>query len=95
MLFTVWTFQSVVGDVYGVPPSGSIDRALANAILGRRKERKATQEETAFAAGLTVGTFGLIERGRINPTWTTVQGIAKALDMTPSELAAVAEGTER
>jgi len=78
-----------------VPPSGSIDRALADAILGRRKARQATQEETAYAAGLTVGTFGLIERGRINPTWTTVQRIANALDITLSELAAIAEGAKR
>jgi transcriptional regulator with XRE-family HTH domain len=75
-----------------VPPSGPIDRALAAAIYNRRKAQNATQEETAHTAGLTVGTFGLIERGKINPTWTTVKGIAKALDITLSELAALAEG---
>ena len=49
------------------------------------------QEKVAHAAGITVGTYNGIERGRINPTWSTVRGIARALGMRASELATLAE----
>lgn len=47
--------------------------------------------KAAWAAGLTVGTYGQIERGRVNPTWTTFKSIARALGVTPAGLAALAE----
>jgi transcriptional regulator with XRE-family HTH domain len=75
-----------------MPPSQAVDLALASAIRSQRQARHSTQEEIAHAAGITIGTYGGIERGRINPTWTTVQRIAGALAIRLSELAAIAEG---
>jgi DNA-binding XRE family transcriptional regulator len=78
-----------------VPPRRSANPALAAAIRGLREAKATSQEEAAHRAELTTGTFGLIERGKTNPTWTTVEQIAAALDITVSELAAIAEGIER
>ncbi len=77
-----------------MPPSRAVDPALASAIRSQRRAQRSTQEEVAYAAGITVGTYGGIERGRINPTWTTVQMIAEALAIKLSELAAIAEGVQ-
>ena len=78
-----------------MPPSHTVDLALASAIRGQRRAQRSTQEEVAHAAGITVGTYGGIERGRVNPTWTTVQRISEALAIKLSELAAIAEDAER
>ena len=62
------------------------DAALANALLSLRRERHQTQEGLAHAAGLTVTAYARIERGSVNPTWTTVRRIANALEVTIGEL---------
>jgi transcriptional regulator with XRE-family HTH domain len=69
--------------------------ALGEALRQLRAEAGISQEELAHRAGLTVGTVSVIERGRSNPTWATVRAIASALDVSTSELAAVAERLER
>jgi DNA-binding XRE family transcriptional regulator len=74
-----------------MPPSESADQALAFAIRSLREDRGYTQEDIAYAAELTSGTYGHIERGKTNPTWTTITKIARALDITLAELAATAE----
>jgi transcriptional regulator with XRE-family HTH domain len=74
-----------------MPPSESADQALAFTIRRLREERGFTQEDIAYSANLTSGTYGHIERGRTNPTWTTIKKIATALDITLTELAASAE----
>src|ERR1700689_5430985 len=74
-----------------MPPSGSADQVLAAALRLRREARGITQEAVAHAAKVTVGTFGQIERGRVNPTWMTVKRIAKALDISLAELATLTE----
>jgi transcriptional regulator with XRE-family HTH domain len=74
-----------------VPPLGSVDQILGPALRLRRQARGATQEDIAHAADITVGTLGQIERGRVNPNWMTVKRIAKALDLTLSELAVLTE----
>lgn len=74
-----------------MPPSGSADQVLAAALRLRREARGVTQEAVAHAAGVTVGTFGQIERGHVNPTWMTVKQIAKALDISLAELAMLTE----
>lgn len=42
-----------------------------------------------------MNTLSLIERGKANPTWETVRGIATALGVSISELAKLAEGYEQ
>ena len=78
-----------------MPPRRPASAALAAAIRDLREARATSQEEAARRAEITTGTFGLIERGKTNPTWTTVEQIAAALDTTVSELAAIAEGIQR
>jgi transcriptional regulator with XRE-family HTH domain len=45
-----------------------------------------TQENLAHEAGLTVAGYSKIERGEVNPTWTTLAGITRALGLTFAEL---------
>jgi transcriptional regulator with XRE-family HTH domain len=65
--------------------------ALGSAIKQLRETRGVTQEDLAHDAGVTVGTLSLIERGKSNPAWGTVKGIAKALDVAMGELATRAD----
>jgi transcriptional regulator with XRE-family HTH domain len=74
-----------------MPSPRTVDQVLAAALRLRREARGATQEEIAHAAGVTVGTFGQIERGQVNPRWMTVKRIAKALDTPLAELAMLTE----
>jgi DNA-binding XRE family transcriptional regulator len=53
----------------------------------QRMRRDAFRQRVAPAAGVTSGTLSLIERGRSNPTWGTVKGIAAALGVTIADLA--------
>jgi transcriptional regulator with XRE-family HTH domain len=68
-------------------PSEQPQPALGKAIRQLRQERGVSQEALAYEAGVTSGTLSLIERGRSNPTWGTVKGIAAALDVNIAELA--------
>lgn len=61
--------------------------ALGKAVRQLREKRGITQERLAQDAGLTTGTVSLIERGRANPAWGTVNAIAKALGVSMGELA--------
>jgi transcriptional regulator with XRE-family HTH domain len=53
-----------------------------------------TQEALAHGAGITVGHLSKIERGLANPSWGTVEAIAKALGVTLQAVAALAEDSE-
>lgn len=59
------------------------------------RERKGiSQEALAAASGLHRTYVGLIERGERNLSLTTVEAIAKALDVPPSELLQQSEAAE-
>jgi transcriptional regulator with XRE-family HTH domain len=60
--------------------------ALGEAIRQLRAKRGLTQEDLAHQADITTGTLSLIERGQANPTWSTIKGIAVALDVSMGEL---------
>lgn len=62
------------------------DLALAAAIRELREERELSQEDVAYAAGVTVATYSKLERGATSPNWDTVRKIAAALEIRPSEL---------
>ena len=66
-------------------------QALATAIRQLREDHGITQEDLAHNAGITTGTLSKIERGLANPSWTTVERIAKALSTSVARLAAAAE----
>jgi len=68
--------------------------ALGEAIRRLREKRGATQEALAYEAGVTTGTLSLIERGRSNPAWGTIRGIATALGVSMEELGKLSEKLE-
>jgi transcriptional regulator with XRE-family HTH domain len=57
-----------------------------------REQSGMTQEGLAHEAGLTAATISAIERGISNPSWGTVETIAKALGVTMVEVARRASG---
>jgi transcriptional regulator with XRE-family HTH domain len=67
------------------------DQTLALLLKRLREDRGLTQEQLAFDTGLSASALSRIERGLNNPAWTTVVQIAKALDVTVTELAAQME----
>jgi transcriptional regulator with XRE-family HTH domain len=69
--------------------------ALGKAIRELRAKSRLTQEDLAHEADVTTGTLSLIERGQANPTWGTLRGIAKALDVSMGELGSLADKVER
>jgi transcriptional regulator with XRE-family HTH domain len=74
-----------------VSPIEPASRALARAIRDLRENQKLTQEDVAHEAGITPGTYSRIETARANPTWTTVERIAQALDVSLSVLVQAVE----
>jgi transcriptional regulator with XRE-family HTH domain len=65
--------------------------ALGEAIRKLRGKQGDTQGALAEKAGITKNMLSLIERGEGNPSWTTLQGIAKGLGVSVAELAKRAE----
>jgi transcriptional regulator with XRE-family HTH domain len=63
------------------------DPDLAALLKRLREERKVTQEQLAFEAGITASALSRIERGLNSPGWMTVKRIVEALDVTLIELA--------
>lgn len=61
-------------------------KKLAKRIRGVRKQKKMTQEELAFEAGLNSAYLGHLERGVYSPTLFVVWKIAKALKIELEEL---------
>jgi transcriptional regulator with XRE-family HTH domain len=67
------------------------DQALATVLKRFRLQHGVTQEALAFQANLTIATMSRTERGINNPTWTSVQAIARALKIKLDELGAAVE----
>jgi len=61
--------------------------ALGKAIRQLREELGMTQEALAQEASITVGHMSMIERGHSNPTWSTIKGIASALEISIADIA--------
>ncbi len=61
-------------------------KLLAERLKQLRKEKYITQEELAFRSELTLSQIARIETVKINPTVSTMFRIAKALDVSLSEL---------
>jgi len=67
--------------------------ALGAAIRAFRVERDLKQLDVAEDAGITVSHLSKIETGKVNPTWGTVEAIARGLGTTVAAVAQRAEGT--
>jgi transcriptional regulator with XRE-family HTH domain len=74
-----------------VSPLDRSSPALARTIKRLREQAGATQEDLAHKAGITTGTLSRIERADSNPSWTTVERIARALQISLAELAQAVE----
>lgn len=72
-------------------PFDPTDQALAHTLRRLRHEQGSTQEDLAHSAGLTVAALARIERGQVNPRWTTVGRIIGALGLNLAELAVEVE----
>lgn len=75
-----------------VPARVALGRALR---VMRVRREIASQEELSRTAGLGKDTAGAIERGAVDPTYSTLRAVADALGVRPSELLALAEEIER
>jgi transcriptional regulator with XRE-family HTH domain len=64
---------------------------MGNKLRDIRKEKKMTQEDVADKAGIAVSQVGRIERGKLNPSISTIFVIALALDVEPKDLFDFAE----
>ena len=51
-----------------------------------REERLMTQQEVATAADLNLSTVMRIENDRVEPRFSTIRKLARALDVDPREL---------
>jgi transcriptional regulator with XRE-family HTH domain len=72
------------------PPSPG----LAAAIRQIRHREGLTQEELAANAGLHFTFISRIERGERDPSWSSVQSVARGLSVSVLELVALAERIE-
>jgi transcriptional regulator with XRE-family HTH domain len=60
-----------------------------------RLDRGWSQERLAHEASVTIRTVQKIEHHESNPTWTTVAGIAGALDVTMADIGALVDKLDR
>jgi transcriptional regulator with XRE-family HTH domain len=67
---------------------------LGQAIKQLRKDQGLSQEELGHRAEIHPTWISHIESGRNNPAWGSVRRIARALGLTVSELAKLAEELE-
>lgn len=79
-----------------VPADGQQQQTPTNADLGRtirrlRKTRRLSIEALAFMADMHPTYLSGIERGRRNPTWLKLCGVAKALEIPISAMTGHAE----
>jgi transcriptional regulator with XRE-family HTH domain len=63
-----------------------IQKQFGERVRQLRLARNLSQEELAFKAGVHRTYLGSIERGERNPSLKNIAAIAKALDITLSEL---------
>jgi transcriptional regulator with XRE-family HTH domain len=77
--------------LYGMPPRTGVDPALAATVRSLREARGIGQETLAHRAGLSVATYARIERGQVNPTWTTVRRVLDALGVSLAEFGAAVD----
>ena len=68
-------------------PRAEPDPALSGVLRELREQRGMAQEGVAHAAGMTLSSYARIELGSSAPSWSTVEAIARALDVSLAELA--------
>ncbi|MBB4663378.1 helix-turn-helix domain-containing protein [Conexibacter arvalis] len=66
-------------------------RALATAVRELRARKALKQEEVGAAAGLSRNYMTSLESGRMNPSFTALVHVSRALDVPLSELVSMYE----
>lgn len=61
-------------------------RAFARVLMTLREEHGVTQESLAFESGYHPKYISLLERGKYNPSLTTILEIANALNISGADL---------
>lgn len=74
---------------------GTLLECLGNAIVARRYSLSYSQQDLAQRAGVNRSYLSDVERGLRNITLSTLENIAQALNMTPSELLLSADQMRR
>jgi len=69
----------------------NIENAFAAVLKDLRTQKKISQENLAFLSGLDRTYISLLERGKRQPTLTSLFSISKALDMTLVDLTTALE----
>ena len=69
-----------------MPWTTAEQRAFADMLRERRRERGLTQEALAHEAGLSVRRVAHLEGGAANPRTSTLFAIADVLDIPPADL---------
>lgn len=69
----------------------NIENAFATVLKDLRTQKKVSQENLAFLSGLDRTYISLLERGKRQPTLTSLFSISKALDMTLVEFTTALE----
>lgn len=65
-------------------------KRLARAVRKARSAAGLTQEDAAFAAGVSVRHYQELESGRLNPSYLTIVAVAIAVKTTPADLVGMA-----
>jgi transcriptional regulator with XRE-family HTH domain len=71
------------------------DRAFGLAVRQLRERRGLSQERLGELSKLHRNYIGGVERGELNPTLRTIQKLALAFELKPSQLLAAAERLAR
>jgi transcriptional regulator with XRE-family HTH domain len=66
--------------------AGQISKRLGSNVAKLRREREWTQQQLAAATGIDQGWVSRIEAGRVEPCLGTLGLLAKAFDLSLSEL---------
>lgn len=75
-------------------PSSAPQVGLGRAIRQLREKRGLSQEELGHRAEIHPTWVSHLESGRNNPAWATVRSLARALEVSMGELAALSEQLE-
>lgn len=74
-----------------MPPTPPTKAELGQAIRQLRTDAGLTLEDLAAAADMHVTYLSGIERGKNNPSWTKLAGLAEGLGVSVSAIASAAE----
>ena len=76
----------MISDIIGIKMSDSELKQLGKRIRETRSKRGLTQLEAAERADTSANYFAQIERGEVNPSYSMLKAVARALKVKLSDL---------